>query len=448
MRDKLTGWKDVFSFTFRQTLKSKAYKGSLIILLFISFISMPLLNLFLGNTAKTIENHITKLYVKNETSLLELDFSGLNVYEPYQAIEVISIPDSTAFETIIEKIQTEETSTVAVWIQSIGTEYFLQIYYSKAGKVIGQEVEQFSQTLKNYFETEKMRLSGLNKEQIEIALEVVTTQTYISDENGLEVVEEDTSITQNEYWFIYGLLFIVLMVSTMSASQVAMSIVSDKSSKVVEFLLTSIRPLAIIVGKVLSMLLAVVLQLFSVGIVVFISGKISNYLFPEAGNPLSGILSADILNNLNLGNFLLCLIMISLGLVFYATLAGLSGATVSKVEEVGEGQMLFTIVDLIGAYIGIGAAGGLLGDGVNAFVIFAFLFPLSAPYILPGAILAGKAGIGLIIGAMALELVAVILLFLFVARVYEVLILHNGERVHLKEMFKIFKTSKGGSHHE
>ena len=71
MRDKLTGWKDVFSFTFRQTLKSKAYKGSLIILLFISFISMPLLNLFLGNTAKTIENHITKLYVKNETSLLE-----------------------------------------------------------------------------------------------------------------------------------------------------------------------------------------------------------------------------------------------------------------------------------------------------------------------------------------------------------------------------------------
>ena len=418
MRDKLTGWKDVFSFTFRQTLKSKAYKGSLIILLFISFISMPLLNLFLGNTAKTIENHITKLYVKNETSLLELDFSGLNVYEPYQAIEVISIPDSTAFETIIEKIQTEETSTVAVWIQSIGTEYFLQIYYSKAGKVKGQEVEQFSQTLKNYFETEKMRLSGLNKEQIEIALEVVTTQTYISDENGLEVVEEDTSITQNEYWFIYGLLFIVLMVSTMSAR------------------------------KVLSMLLAVVLQLFSVGIVVFISGKISNYLFPEAGNPLSGILSADILNNLNLGNFLLCLIMISLGLVFYATLAGLSGATVSKVEEVGEGQMLFTIVDLIGAYIGIGAAGGLLGDGVNAFVIFAFLFPLSAPYILPGAILAGKAGIGLIIGAMALELVAVILLFLFVARVYEVLILHNGERVHLKEMFKIFKTSKGGSHHE
>ncbi|NLA84464.1 MAG: ABC transporter permease, partial [Clostridiales bacterium] len=92
------------------------------------------------------------------------------------------------------------------------------------------------------------------------------------------------------------------------------------------------------------------------------------------------------------------------------------------------------------AYIGIGAANVLTGPGVNGYVIFSMLFPLSSPFLLPGAILTGKAGPLLIAGAVVLQLIFIMLLFRFVARVYEAVILHNGSRIKFNELFKLYKS--------
>ena len=48
-KDSIRGWKDVFTFTLTQTLKSKAYIVSLVIMMVIAMVSMPLMNTFLLN---------------------------------------------------------------------------------------------------------------------------------------------------------------------------------------------------------------------------------------------------------------------------------------------------------------------------------------------------------------------------------------------------------------
>jgi ABC-2 type transport system permease protein len=121
-------------------------------------------------------------------------------------------------------------------------------------------------------------------------------------------------------------------------------------------------------------------------------------------------------------------------------LAGIAGATVSRLEEINEGLTIFTMVSLVGVYIGLGAANTLIGAGTNAFVVFAFLFPLSSPFVLPGAILVGNASLPIVALAIALELVLIILLFRFVAKIYETLILHNGNTIKLKQLFQISKS--------
>ena len=73
-------------------------------------------------------------------------------------------------------------------------------------------------------------------------------------------------------------------------------------------------------------------------------------------------------------NILICFLLIILGMIFYATLAGLAGATVSRIEEMTEGLTLFTFTNLIGVYTALGAANVLMGPGINGFVIFSFLF--------------------------------------------------------------------------
>lgn len=138
-------------------------------------------------------------------------------------------------------------------------------------------------------------------------------------------------------------------------------------------------------------------------------------------------------------NILICFLLILLGMIFYATLAGLAGATVSRIEEMTEGLTLFTFTNLIGVYTALGAANVLMGPGINGFVIFSFLFPLSAPFILPGAILIGKVSLPMVEIAFVFLLLFIILLFRFVAKVYETLILHTGNTIKLKELLYISK---------
>ncbi|MDP4089650.1 MAG: ABC transporter permease, partial [Bacillota bacterium] len=176
-------------------------------------------------------------------------------------------------------------------------------------------------------------------------------------------------------------------------------------------------------------------------VVLFASNKLSAALSSSNGESvLSQYLPKDIFQNLNILNIIFCLILIVLGMVFYAALAGLAGATVSKIEELNEGLMLFTITNLIGVYIGLAAAIILMKSGVNGFVTFSFLFPLSSPFLLPGAILIGKVSLPMAALAMLFEVIFIILLFRFVAKIYETLILHNGNKIKVKDLIKISRT--------
>ena len=83
-----------------------------------------------------------------------------------------------------------------------------------------------------------------------------------------------------------------------------------------------------------------------------------------------------------------------------------------------------------------------MGVGDNAFVTFALIFPLSSAFLLPGALLVGKADVWIAIIAIAVLLISVVLMFLFVAKVYESLILHTGNRIKMKEVFAMLKKNK------
>ena len=183
------------------------------------------------------------------------------------------------------------------------------------------------------------------------------------------------------------------------------------------------------------------IQMLSMVAALFVSNKISTALTPENDSLLSQLLPSDLFSNINPLNLLLCIILVFLGMIFYSVLAALAGATVSRLEELNERMTLFTLISLVGVYMGLGAANVLMGSGTNGYVTFTFLFPLSSPFILPGAILVGKAGLSIVFIAIVLELDFIILLFNFVAKIYETLILHNGNTIKVKQLFQLSKHS-------
>ena len=441
-KSNITGWKDVFSFTLIQTLKSKAFIISYILFLVLVMISMPLMNLL--NPSKTVDANalspINKVYVSNQTTLPEMDFSKL--LEEKQFSNISFVPLAESYDIVADRIEAGEQNSVILTIKESNGLYNMDFVKATKGPIKDNNLTNLGAAVTTQFNTFRIQALGVTQEQLDLLQAPIETFVSKVDVNGVTVVKENTTISMGEYWFIYGILFIVLMVNMLASTQIATSIVTEKSTRVVEYLLTSVKPLALMIGKIFAMLVAVLLQMVSMVVIALISNKVTAMVTPGNGKDyLSKILPKDIFQNLNIVNILTCFILIALGMIFYATLAGLAGATVSKIEEISEGLMLFTMTNLVGVYIGLGAISALMGAGDNAFVTFSYLFPLSSPFVLPGAILIGKASLLIAAGAIVLQLVSIMLLFKFVATVYETLILHNGTRIKLKDLFKISKTA-------
>ncbi len=436
-KSKISGWKDVYSFTLIQTVKSKSFLVSLIILLVISAVSMPLINLFTGGTDKEIENHIEKVYIKDESGLSENPFVPTITEETFGDVQFV--PATTSYEELCELIDETETTSIILKITTSLGGFELNFTKSSQGEVTKDETKELGSFILELFEQYKQESLDISEDQMRFIDSETTTKVTTLNIMGEEYIEEDTSISMTQYWLIYGIFFVILMVTTLSGTQVATSIASDKSTRVVEYLLTSVKPLALMLGKILAMLTAVLGQTIATVIVIFVSNQVT----ASGGvSLLEQYLPSEVFANLNFVNLLICIVVIGLGLMFFGTLAGLAGATVSKLEELNEGLTLFTITTMVSAYIAIFAANTMMAAGETAYVKFAMIFPLSSPFLLPGAILIGKVTFATAAISIALQIVFVILLTQFVARIYESLILHNGNTIKLKQLFGMAKLMK------
>lgn len=440
-KDSLRGWKSVFSFNVIQTLKSRSYRISLLIMLALTLLSMPLLNLFLlKDSAEGPEQSVVKrVYLYNMTMYRDFDVTE-QLSEGYRHIVLEETAED--MEMLKKRICEEETDSVILILTEDEQNVYLQFLRAPEGDVTAAELQTLGKSVEKAYLEKKMEVLSVPEEQMKrLKKEVIASAQVVDTEHTL--VLEDSSISDSEYWFVYGILFAVLMISVMASTSVATSIVKEKSSRVIEYLLTSVRPLAIIVGKVLASLTTEMLKIVLLLAAGLISTKIGAALSGTGSNALAQYLSPEILNNLKFFPLLLGLLTAGAGLVFYETLAGLCGATASRMEETNDSLMLFTVTALVGAYIGMGAAGSLMGIGDNAFVTFALIFPLSSSFLLPGALLVGKADAAIALVAVAVLLLSIVLMFLFVARVYETLILHTGTRIKMKEVLAIAKQEKG-----
>ncbi len=439
-KDSVRGWKDVFTFTLTQTLKSKAYIVSLVIMMVIAMVSMPIMNMVMSNSGmeEPEKSAIEKVYLYNMTMYRRLDLEA-ELSDAYKHIVFEETAESS--EVVSARLEEEEAASVILVLMEDENYCYIQFVKSPDAEFNNYELTLLGQYVQNAYTKAKVQTLKLSEEQMQFFETSVVASSKVVDTESA-IVLEDTSITEVEYWFIYGMMFVVLMICIMAASQVASSITQEKSSKIVEYLLTSVRPLAIIVGKVLAMLVTVMVQMVLLVLAGYVSTKIGNLVTGNSGNMITQFMTPEMIASLNPLNIILGLITAGAGMVLYATLAGLCGATASRMEDSAESLTLLTMTSLIGFYIGFGAAGTLMASGDNPFVTFALIFPISSSFLLPAALLVGKADTVTAIIAIAVLLVSVWLMFMFVAKVYEALILHNGSRIKMKEVFAMAKGPK------
>lgn len=236
---------------------------------------------------------------------------------------------------------------------------------------------------------------------------------------------QDTLAMVGQDMLSFGMTILIYLMIVMYGTWVAMSVVEEKSSRVMEVVLNAASSFQLLAGKVLG----VGAVAFSQYAAIIVAGALALLLQgPVASIVLGPEGSASALpEGLTLGLLILFGVYGVLGFVMYATLYAAAGALVSRQEDVNAAVMPMTFVSLVGYLIGIYAATGLL-DSRAGWVTGLSQVPLVSPFMMLGRITNGEAApweIVLSIGLLILFIGAALWL---AARIYAAGVLMYGQR--------------------
>lgn len=211
---------------------------------------------------------------------------------------------------------------------------------------------------------------------------------------------------------------------------VSMSIATEKTSRVMETLVVSAKPSRILVGKCLAM---GVLGLLQFGGIIAFAAICYHYLVPAdyliMGMPMS-------LSCFTLERAIIILTYFVLGYTLYAVMNAVCGASVSKIEDLNSAMMPVMLIAMISFYIGYFAA--ISGSGADSMLQkVAIYIPFCSPFIVPFKILNGDVPAMDILLSIAALLVAIVAIAAVSIRIYTASVLHYGNRLKLKDMFRM-----------
>lgn len=450
-RDEYAGWKEVYTFSLRQELKQKSFKGLLILMCVVILALMPVSAwLQRRDQGQEKDTEISRFTIYDETGM-GIDYSHAMEGERYRGMQVAQ-ETAEGFEAHVKALEESRDSTeliVRITYEEMG--YFnLTFVKAAAAALKDRDCDGLSQDFESFFREARIGAVDVSQEQLDFISQPVETRVeYTTSEGEITAEEDNEGISMTEYYVLLGGIVIIMLIISMGGGQIALSIVTEKSSKVVEYLMINVRPMALIVGKILAALTTVVIQFAAYGVCYLLSGTVTRLLFDDGqgsaeAQQASGI--AELLSNVNAGTVLLAVVMILVGVFFYSIVAGLAGASVSKMEEMAEGLKLYQMFLVAGSYIGIFLCiFQMLGDVNQMVVNICCVIPLSAPFVMPANLLLGKVSIPIALVSLAVAILCTAGLFSFTAKVYESMIFYNGSVLKLKDILQIAKNRRAAA---
>ena len=231
--------------------------------------------------------------------------------------------------------------------------------------------------------------------------------------------------------YTFVLIYALYMAITFYGSHVMNSVVTEKTSRAMEVLATSVKPNALLFGKIISTSLAGLIQIAAIIIEAFICVKISSVNNPSF--PVNQIIS-----NIPTQILVYMLIFFLLGFLIYSFLYGAFASTVSKIDELSSAVMPVQIIIVFTFIVTMSAINS--GNADTPFNVFLSYFPFTAPMMMfTRAIISNVSTLEIILSILVL-VVSTYFIGWLSARIYRVGILMYGEKPNfIKLMGAIFK---------
>ena len=404
MRDILT----VMKFTMKDMIKRKSFIISTLIILILIVLGFNVPK-FLKSIKE--DNTGNKLLIVDNQNVFEGTLETLKEENLGYDIQI----ENLDYEKVKEKIENENIES-AIIVEP--NEQNIKIrYLVKNINMMETVPENIVSAINSLYTNLQISKLGLTQEQLQSI-----TPNF---EFNLEQTEEEKA-SGNVYAIM--LLSIVLFYAIyFCAYQVSSSITTEKTSKIIETLVTSTSPRIIVLGKTIGIGIIGLMQMILIVGTALISAK----LFLEPG------VIDSVLDMSNITPYLgiITIVYFILGYFTYALLYALTGSTVSKPEDIQSANSPVAILAVIGFYLSYFT----MMNPTSELNVFASMFPISSPFCMPFRIMMGLANITDVIVSIAILFVTILIIAHIAIKIYSNAILNYGTKMSLKDVVKIYR---------
>ncbi|MGR3763424.1 ABC transporter permease [Rossellomorea sp. NS-SX7] len=357
-----------------------------------------------------------KVAVQDETGYL---YSMLKAQVTVLNDDITLTASNDSQEEIEKKIEEEEIKGLLILTE--GKDGLPSALYKSASlsdTTVTSDLQLAMQNIKSSLAANKLELTS--EEMASLSGPVTFEKEALSE--GAKSEEELSQARGVVYVLLFFIYFSVIAYANMTAMEVA----TEKSSRVMEILISSVSPVKQMFAKIIGIGLVGLTQLaviLAVGYFTLLSRKdeLAGGFFESFG-----------FESLSVTVILYAVVYFLLGYFLYATLAALLGSLVSRIEDVQQMIMPMTFLIMIGFFISMFG----LGNPESSFVTITSYIPFFTPMVM--FLRVGMLNLPVyepIIGIVVL-LGTIILLGVFGARVYRGGVLLYGKSNSYKDIKK------------
>ena len=228
-----------------------------------------------------------------------------------------------------------------------------------------------------------------------------------NDSGSFEAADADDMNVLNMIIFYFSVILMFIIILNY-AGQIATEIANEKSSRVIEMIVSSIPPVHHLMAKVFAMISVSVIQ---VGLIT--AGGLVAFYFSDTTALLEQFGLET--NEQTLKIVVYCIVYVILGLVLYLSVAAMLGSFISRMEDLQQGLMPMTFLSMIGYFIALG--GMAFAD--NIAVTISSYFPFFTPFVMPLRLLVNDTGHTPMLIGIGIMLVTIIITLSLAGFVYK-----------------------------
>lgn len=406
----------IFKHELAQYFKNKVFViTTLILILAVSgFLFAPRIGEIINKSknAESSEEKKSEVLVKSDNANLEKLLPAIAASFPQQNVKITN-------DSVDEiKKQIKDQSVEFAFVLSSDLKSYT--YLANVSALQDPNLNTMDNLLKTLYSHAYLKKHGLNDTQIAEVQNPNITHT-------IESISEDG--TKN-FWYAYVMVFVLYMVIMMFGQKVAMSVVTEKTSRAMEVLITSASPVALMFGKILASSVAGIFQITAIFGSAFISYNINKSYF-ETNAVINTLFNFPA----SLVGYLL--IFFLLGFLIYSFLFGAMASTVSKIEDLSSVVMLIQIIFVAGFVVSTNAMTS--GDVNSELMKGLSLFPLTSPMAMFTRIAMSEVPGLEILLSVAFLILATILIGYIAAKIYRVGVLMYGTKPTLAKIIKAIR---------